>query len=267
MGQKASPIAMRLGIIKTWDSIWWDSKRLGVWVVEDEKIRRLVNKKFRKAEIERVKIERNPGFLRVIIHTGKPALLIGQKGSEIESLRKEIFKVVDKNSIQQIDIKIEGVKNINTSAQIVATNIALQIERNTPYKRAMKKAIADALKDGAKGIKVMVSGRLGGAEMSRDEWYSEGRMPSQTLRSDIDYALGEAYTKYGVIGVKVWIFKGEKLGKVSLFGAEKKVIENKPQKFLKKKRTKLSSRPLGKRRRVKENEENKDLEAQNTDKE
>ncbi|HOJ50033.1 MAG TPA: 30S ribosomal protein S3 [Spirochaetota bacterium] len=255
MGQKASPIAMRLGIIRSWDSIWWDSKRVGQWVVEDEKIRRLVNKKFRKAEIERVKIERNPGFLRVIIHTGKPALLIGQKGSEIDSLRKEIFKLVDKKSVQQIDIKIEGVKNTNVSAQIVATNLALQIERNTPYKRAMKKAIADALKDGAKGIKIMVSGRLGGAEMARDEWYSEGRMPSQTLRADIDYALGEAYTKYGVIGVKVWIFKGERLGKVSLFNTEKKSLEQRPQKVANKRRAKPSSKPLGKRRRVRDTEE------------
>lgn len=208
MGQKANPIGMRIGIIKAWDSIWWNEKKLGAWVVEDEKIRRYIFKYFRKAEIARVTIERNPGVLKLVIYTGKPALLIGQKGSEIDLLKKNILKIItDKTT--KIDSKIEEIRNITSSAQILATNLALQVERGFPYKRAMKKVIADTLKDGIKGVKIKISGRLGGAEMARSEWYSEGRIPTQTLRADIDYALACAQTQYGSIGLKVWIFKNE----------------------------------------------------------
>ncbi len=217
MGQKANPIGLRIGINREWDSLWWSEKNLGNWVVEDEKIRRVISKKFRNAEVDRIKIERSPGLLRIIIKTGKPALLIGQKGQEIESLKTQILALLKDKQSTKLDIKIEEVKKVNLSAQILALNLALQIERNTPFKRAMKKLISDALRDGAKGIKMKVSGRLGGAEMAREEWYAEGRIPTQTLRADIDYAHADAYTKYGVIGAKVWLFKGEILGKKALF--------------------------------------------------
>ena len=219
MGQKVSPIGSRLGIVKGWDSIWWSEKNLGNWVVEDQKIRHMIMKRFRKAELERVKIERTPGFVKIIIRTGKPALLIGQKGVEIEALKKKIVEQVKDKKNTKIDIKIEEVKRTTTSGHIVAINLANQIERNFPFKRAMKKSIADAMKDGAKGIKIKVSGRLAGAEMAREEWYAEGRIPTQTLRADIDYATAEALTKYGIIGIKIWIFKGEIIGKKSLFEA------------------------------------------------
>lgn len=217
MGQKANPVGLRIGINREWDSLWWSEKNLGNWVVEDEKIRRVISKRFRNAEVDRIKIERSPGLLRIIIRTGKPALLIGQKGQEIEALKKQILALLKDRQSTKLDIKIEEVKKINLSAQILALNLALQIERNTPYKRAMKKLISDALRDGAKGIKIKVAGRLGGAEMAREEWYAEGRIPTQTLRADIDYAHADAYTKYGVIGAKVWLFKGEILGKKALF--------------------------------------------------
>jgi small subunit ribosomal protein S3 len=217
MGQKANPVGLRLGIVREWDSIWWNEKKLGSWVVEDEKIRNLIHKRSRNAEVERVKIERTPGLLKIIIRTGKPALLIGQKGSEIEALKKELVKIVADRKNAKIDIKIEEVKKTNMSAQIIGTNLALQIERNFPYKRAMKKIMGDCMKDGVKGIKIMVAGRVGGSEMARTEWYSNGRIPTQTLRADIDYATAEAKTKYGIIGIKVWLFRGEILGKKSLF--------------------------------------------------
>lgn len=229
MGQKANPVSLRLGIVQGWDSVWWNSKNLGKWVVEDEKIREVIFKKFRKAEIERVKIERNLGFLRVIVKTGKPALLIGQKGSEIEKLKKAILALISDQKTTKVDIKIEEVRRTSTSAQIIATNLALQIERSFPYKRAMKKIIFDAMKDGVKGIKIKVSGRLNGADMARSEWYSEGRIPTQTLRADIDYAIARAYTKYGVTGIKVWLFKGEVLGKKNLFEENLNPSKEKPK--------------------------------------
>lgn len=225
MGQKSNPIGMRIGIVKIWDSIWWDKKKFGTWLVEDELIRRHIFKRFRKAEVSRVKIERNSGVLKLIIYTGKPAFLIGQKGNEIDLLKKEIVKIIE-NKSTAIDTKIEEVRKITFSAQILAVNLALQIERNMPYKRVMKKIMGDALKDGVKGIKIKVSGRLGGAEMARSEWYSEGRIPTQTLRADIDYAIDTAQTKYGAIGVKVWLFKGELMTKKLEYPIHKS-IENK----------------------------------------
>lgn len=233
MGQKVNPVAYRLGITREWDSVWWNEKSLGKWIVEDEKIRKIVAKKFRAAEIDRVKIERTPGFIRLVIKTGKPALLIGQKGQEIESLKNQIMAIIEDKNNTKLDIKIEEVKKINLSAQILATNLSFQIERNTPFKRAMKKLMGDAMKDGAKGIKIRVSGRLAGAEMARIEWYAEGRIPTQTLRADIDYATAEALTKYGLIGIKVWLFKGEVLGKKNLFVEEEKGTERERKPFQK----------------------------------
>ena len=229
MGQKANPVGLRVGLIREWDSVWWNEKKLGDWIVEDEKIRKIVSKRFRSAEIERIKIERTPGLLKLIILTGKPALLIGQRGSEIESLKKQILGMVADKKNLRLDIKIEEVKRVYTSAQIIATNIALQMERNMPYKRVMKKMINEATKNGIKGIKIKVAGRLGGADMARTEWYSEGRIPTQTLRADIDYATANAYTKYGVTGIKVWLFKGEVLGKKLLFEQKPEKTNEKPR--------------------------------------
>lgn len=235
MGQKVNPGGLRLGIVREWDSVWWSEKNLGNWVVEDERIRKIISKKFRNAEVERIKIERTPGFLKIIIRTGKPALLIGQMGREIEYLKKDLLKTVKDSKNSKIDIKIEEVKKAVVSANIIAINLAFQIERNFPYKRAMKKIMGDAIREGVKGIKIKISGRLGGAEMSREEWYSEGRIPTQTLRADLDYATAEALTKYGVIGVKVWLFKGEVLGKKSLFTTTEETASD-PDKMRKKKK-------------------------------
>lgn len=230
MGQKANPVGLRVGINREWDSLWWSEKNLGSWIVEDERIRRIIAKKFKSAEIDKIKIERTPGLLRIIIRTGKPALLIGQKGSEIEALKVQVVAAMKDKQNTKLDIKIEEVKKINLSAQILATNLALQIERNTPFKRAMKKLMSEAMKDGAKGIKMKVSGRLGGAEMSREEWYAEGRIPTQTLRAEIDYAQAQAFTKYGVIGAKVWLFKGEVLGRKTLFTERFEKQSERPEK-------------------------------------
>lgn len=230
MGQKANPVGLRLGINREWDSLWWSEKNLGNWIVEDERVRRIIAKKFKSAEVDRIKIERTPGMLRIIIRTGKPALLIGQKGQEIENLKTQVLAVMKDRQNTKLDIKIEEVKKINLSAQILASNLALQIEKNTPFKRAMKKLMSDAMKDGAKGIKMKVCGRLGGAEMSREEWYAEGRIPTQTLRADIDYAHAQAFTKYGVIGAKVWLFKGEVLGKKALFADRFEKQSDRPEK-------------------------------------
>lgn len=246
MGQKANPVGLRLGIVKGWDSVWWSEKNLGSWIVEDYKIRKAIFKKFRKAEVEKVMIERTPGLLKLIIRTGKPAFLIGQKGSEIEALKRDLIKIIKDKKNSTIDIKIQEVKKTTVSSKIIATNLALQIERNFPYKRAMKRIMSDALKDGAKGIKIKVAGRLGGAEMAREEWYSEGRIPTQTLRADIDYATEQAYTKYGVTGIKVWLFKGEVLGKKSLFEAP--VEQDRPRRRRRNDRGKRDDLSLKKKR-------------------
>jgi small subunit ribosomal protein S3 len=255
MGQKSNPIGMRIGIVRTWDSIWWDKKNLGNWLVEDELIRRHIFKKFRRAEVARVKIERNPGVLKLIISTGKPAQLIGQKGNEIDALKTQILKIIaDKGT--SIDTKIEEVRKISTSAQILAVNLALQIERNMPYKRVMKKIIADALKDGIKGIKIKVSGRLGGAEMARSEWYAEGRIPTQTLRADIDYAIDTAQTKYGSIGIKVWLFKGEIIDKKLEYFTYTPRVQDKERKDNSKRKA-VEKKPTLNKKRVAESGETK----------
>jgi len=209
LGQKVCPIGLRLGITKTWDSKWFAEKRKYTDLLhEDLKIRKLIKKEFYQAAISRIELERAASErVRIIINSARPGMIIGRKGQEIESLRQRLSKMTGKD----IYLDIREVKRPEIDSQLVAENIALQIERRVAYRRAMKRGIASALRLGALGIKVMVSGRLGGAEIARQEWYREGRVPLATLRADIDYGFAQAKTTYGIIGIKVWIFKGEVL--------------------------------------------------------
>lgn len=207
MGQKVCPIGLRLGITKTWDSKWFaEKKKYTDLLHEDLKIRKLIKKEFYQAAISKIELERAASErVRIIINSARPGMIIGRKGQEIESLRQRLSKMTGKD----IYLDIREVKRPEIDSQLVAENIALQIERRVAYRRAMKRGIASALRLGALGIKVMVSGRLGGAEIARQEWYREGRVPLATLRADIDYGFAQAKTTYGIIGIKVWIFKGE----------------------------------------------------------
>ena len=213
MGQKVCPIGLRLGITKTWDSKWFAEKRRYTELLhEDLKIWKLIKTEFYQAAISKIELERAASErVRIIINSARPGMIIGRKGQEIESLRRRLSEMTGKD----IYIDIREVKRPEIDAQLVAENTALQLERRVAYRRAMKRVIASALRLGALGIKVMVSGRLGGAEIARKEWYRKGRVPLTTLRADIDYGFAEAKTTYGVIGVKVWIFKGEVLEKKS----------------------------------------------------
>lgn len=209
MGQKVCPIGLRLGITKTWDSKWFaEKKKYTDLLHEDIKIRDLIKKEFYQAAISKIELERAASErVRIVINSARPGMIIGRKGQEIESLRQRLSKMTGKD----IYLDIREVKRPEVDSQLVAENIALQIERRVAYRRAMKRGIASALRLGALGIKVMVSGRLGGAEIARQEWYREGRVPLATLRADIDYGFAQAKTTYGIIGIKVWIFKGEVL--------------------------------------------------------
>ena len=209
MGQKVCPIGLRLGITKTWDSKWFaEKKKYTDLLHEDLKIRKLIKKEFYQAAISKIELERAASErVRIIINSARPGMIIGRKGQEIESLRQRLSKMTGKD----IYLDIREVKRPEIDSQLVAENVALQIERRVAYRRAMKRGIASALRLGALGIKVMVSGRLGGAEIARKEWYREGRVPLATLRADIDYGFTQAKTTYGIIGIKVWIFKGEVL--------------------------------------------------------
>ncbi|MCH7948864.1 MAG: 30S ribosomal protein S3 [Candidatus Dadabacteria bacterium] len=213
MGQKVCPIGLRLGITKTWDSKWFAEKRRYTELLhEDLKIWKLIKTEFYQAAISKIELERAASErVRIIINSARPGMIIGRKGQEIESLRRRLSDMTGKD----IYLDIREVKRPEIDAQLVAENTALQLERRVAYRRAMKRVIASALRLGALGIKVMVSGRLGGAEIARKEWYRKGRVPLTTLRADIDYGFAEAKTTYGVIGVKVWIFKGEVLEKKS----------------------------------------------------
>lgn len=205
MGQKVNPIGLRIGINKTWNSRWFSDKDYANFLHEDLKIRNFLKKQFYHAGIADVVIERSPEKARVIIYTAKPGIIIGRKGSELENLKKMIQKFTK----SEIFVQVEEVRRPELSAVLVAENVALQLERRVAFRRAMKKAVTAAMRMGAKGIKVSCAGRLAGAEIARTEWYREGRVPLQTLRADIDYGVATAKTKYGVIGVKVAIFKGE----------------------------------------------------------
>ncbi len=211
MGQKVNPIGLRLGITTSWDSKWYAEKnRYTELLHEDVKIRDLIKKSFYQAGISKIEIERAASErVRVVIYSIRPGILIGRKGQEIEQLRKKLNKITGK----EIYLDIREVKRPEIDAQLVAENCSLQLIRRVAYRRAMKRCISSAIRIGALGIKIMVSGRLGGAEIARKEWYREGRVPLGTLRADIDYGFTEAHTTYGIIGIKVWIFKGEVIEK------------------------------------------------------
>lgn len=209
MGQKVNPIGMRLGIVKTWDSRWYADKKYADYIRVDYNLRKFIKKKLFHAGISKIEIERSAKRIRLRIHTARPGIVIGKKGSEIERLKKEIEAKVS----QEVMIDIQEVRKPEIDAQLVAENVAMQIERRVAFRRAMKRGVTSAIRFGALGIKIMCAGRLGGAEMARSEWYREGRVPLHTLRADIDYGFTEARTTYGIIGVKVYIFKGEILKK------------------------------------------------------
>ena len=208
MGQKMNPNGLRVGIIKDWSSKWYaDSKHFGDYLVEDHKIREYVKKKLYVSGISKVEIERTAKFVKVNVYTAKPGLVIGKGGNLAESLKEELQKMINKD----VNLNIVEVKSPDLDAQLVAENIAGQLERRISFRRAMKQCMQKTMKMGALGIKTSVSGRLGGADMARTEFYKEGTIPLQTLRADIEYGFAEANTTYGKIGVKVWIYKGEVL--------------------------------------------------------
>ena len=209
MGQKVNPIGLRLGIVKTWDSRWYAGKNYADYILEDHKIRKFIKKKLYHAGISRIEIERSAKRVRLRIFTARPGIVIGKKGSEIEQLKRDLELLIS----QEVLIDIQEVRKPKVDAQLMAENVALQIERRVAFRRAMKRGVSSAMRFGAQGVKIICSGRLGGAEMARTEWYKEGRVPLHTLRADIDYGFTEAKTTYGLIGIKVFIFKGEILSK------------------------------------------------------
>ncbi len=212
MGQKVNPIGLRLGIVKTWESRWYAGKNYADYILEDYKIRKFVKNKLHHAGISKVEIERSSKHIRLRVFTSRPGIVIGKKGAEISQLKKEIEEKVS----HEVMIDIQEVRKPEIDAQLVAENVALQIERRVAFRRAMKRGVSSAMRFGAMGVKIICSGRLGGAEMARTEWYKEGRIPLHTLRADIDYGFIEARTTYGIIGVKVFVFKGEILKKDEL---------------------------------------------------
>ncbi len=209
MGQKVNPIGLRLGIVKTWESRWFGGKNYAAYIFEDHKLRQYIKKKLYHAGVSRIEIERSSKRIRLRIYTARPGIVIGKKGSEIAQLKKEIERL----TAHEIMIDIQEIRKPEVDAQLVAENVATQLERRVAFRRAMKRAVQSALRFGALGIKIVCAGRLGGAEIARTEWYREGRVPLHTLRADIDYGTAEARTTYGVVGVKVTIFKGEILRK------------------------------------------------------
>ncbi len=209
MGQKVNPIGMRLGIVKTWDSRWYSNKNYADFIFEDHTIRKFIKKKLFHAGISKVEIERSAKRIRVRIFTARPGIVIGKKGAEIEVLKNELTKLISK----EVLIDIQEVRKPEIDAQLVAENVANQLLRRVAFRRAMKRGVSSSMRFGASGVKIICAGRLGGAEMARTEWYKEGRIPLHTLRADIDYGFTEAKTTYGLIGVKVFIFKGEILKK------------------------------------------------------
>ncbi len=208
MGQKVNPIGLRLGIIRTWDSNWYDERNFADKLSEDLKIRRYIRTRLQRASVSKIEIERTSKRITLTIHTARPGIVIGRKGAEVDKLKVELQKITDK----EIQLNINEIKRPELDAYLVAENVAKQLEAKISFRRAMKKAIMFAMRMGAEGVKITCSGRLGGAEMARTEQYKEGKIPLHTLRADIDYAIVNAYTTYGTIGVKVWICKGEVLG-------------------------------------------------------
>ncbi|MGI6551685.1 MAG: 30S ribosomal protein S3 [Bacillota bacterium] len=210
MGQKVHPKGLRVGIIKDWDAKWYADKDYTSLLHEDLRIRRYIKNKLFSAGVSKVEIERAASNVKVTVHTAKPGIVIGRGGTEVEKLRKELENMTDK----KISVNIVEVKKPELDAQLVAENVASQLEKRISFRRAMKQAVGRTMRMGAEGIKISVAGRLGGAEIARTEWYSEGKVPLHTLRADIDYGFAEAMTTYGKLGVKVWIYKGEVLPEV-----------------------------------------------------
>ncbi len=208
MGQKTHPVGNRLGIIRTWDSRWFARTDYADNLIEDMDVRRFIKKRLYHAGVSKIEIERTPQKMKIIIHTARPGIVIGKKGVEAEKLRQEVTGLTGK----EVSIDIKEVRKPEVDAQLVAENIALQMEKRVAYRRAMKKAVASALRFGAKGVRVACSGRLAGGEIARREWYREGRVPLHTLRADISYGFAEARTTYGKIGVKVWLYHGDIIG-------------------------------------------------------
>ena len=221
MGQKTHPYGFRLGVIKTWTSKWYEDKRYQQWLHEDIRIKRAVKEYLYNANVAGVEVERAANKAKVIVYTARPGMVIGKGGKGIETLKtgnlataakgEPLFPGVQSFTDNEVFIDVQEIRKAETAAQLVAENIATQLERRVAFRRAMKKSVQTAMKFGAKGIRVSCSGRLGGAEIARYEWYREGRVPLHTLRADIEFGLAEARTKYGIIGVKVWVFRGEVL--------------------------------------------------------
>jgi small subunit ribosomal protein S3 len=209
LGQKVNPIGLRLGIVKTWESRWFGGKNYAEYILEDYKLRKFIKEKLYHAGVSRIEIERSSKRVRLRIYTSRPGIVIGKKGAEIALLKNNIEKITDR----EVLIDIQEIRKPEIDAQLVAENVALQIERRVAFRRAMKRGVSSAMRFGALGVQIICSGRLGGAEMARTEWYREGRVPLHTLRADIDYGFIDARTTYGVIGVKVFIFNGEILKK------------------------------------------------------
>lgn len=207
MGQKVNPVGFRLGVIRSWDSKWFEQKNYAKWLHQDIKLREYVKDKLNAAGISRVEIERAANKVKVSVHTARPGIVIGKRGAEIDKIKKDLQRFTE----NEVFLNVVEVRKAEVDAQLVAENIATQLQRRIAFRRAMKKAVQTSLKFGAKGIRVACAGRLGGAEMARYEWYREGRVPLHTLRADIDYGTATAKTTYGTIGVKCWIFKGEVL--------------------------------------------------------
>ena len=208
MGQKTHPIGFRLGVIRTWDSKWFDEKNFDKKLEEDLMLRKYVKNRLQRASVSKIVIERTPKKITLTIHTARPGIVIGRKGAEVDKLKEELQRITGKD----VPLNITEIKRPELDAQLVAENIASQLAGKISFRRAMKKAIMSAMRMGAEGIRISCSGRLGGAEMARREQYKQGRIPLHTLRADIDYAQADSYTTYGLIGVKVWICKGEVIG-------------------------------------------------------
>ena len=227
MGHKVNPTGIRLGVIKEHNSVWYaEKKNYAKNLLNDIQVREFLEKRLEKASVSKIVIERPAQNARITIHTARPGIVIGKKGEDVDRLRREVSDMMG----VPVHINIEEVRKPDLDARLVAQNVAGQLERRVMFRRAMKRAVQNAMRQGAKGIKIQVGGRLGGAEIARSEWYREGRVPLHTLRADIDYATYEAKTTYGIIGVKVWIFKGEILGGMEQVRADKKASGKKGSK-------------------------------------
>lgn len=223
MGQKVHPTGFRLGIIRDWSSKWYaDSKNFADYLYTDIRVREFLKKKLSQASVSHIQIQRPARNARITIHTARPGMVIGKKGEDIEFLRQEVAKIMG----IPVHINIEEIRKPELDAQLVAESVAQQLERRIMFRRAMKRAVTNSMRLGAQGVKINVGGRLNGAEIARSEWYREGRVPLHTLRADIDYGFAEAHTTYGVIGIKVWIFKGEVIGKQEAESVAEKAAAN-----------------------------------------